>query len=297
MHETVFGSVWEASAITPSPQQCAPAFLFKLLYKRGAEKSESTNCNVALKVRLGAQWLLKDWLCILHMTSWFQLRHCRSFCGLNPLWRQGLVPSLTHELSEILSAFNYNVTGLPVFPRNTATYPRKAPEFKRVHVQFLYFHPTIFVPFLHHIKQFLMTAILHIITSYLHKHLHVNCFYPLKFTSLTIDGQNPPLKTLPTLSLVQTVSANSRQSSPISVGCSPQTFQTLQLFWGVLTLDKNWASYGNRLGVLGPNIVYSNCFAQSFVQRQRINLRRSFNVRSTTFPTERRISFSALPRH
>lgn len=61
MHETVFGSVWEAS-INPPPQQYGhfPAFLFKLLYKRGAEKSDSMNCSVALNVRLGDQSLLKD---------------------------------------------------------------------------------------------------------------------------------------------------------------------------------------------------------------------------------------------
>lgn len=40
----------------------------------------------------------------------------------------------------------------------------------------------------------------------------VNCFYPLKFTSLTINGKNPPLKTILIVSLVQIVSVNSRQS-------------------------------------------------------------------------------------
>lgn len=93
---------------------------------------------------------------------------------------------------------------------------------------------------------------------------HVDWFYPLKFTSLTIGGQNPPLKTIPySFTGRKSVSANSRQSSSMSIGCSPQAFQTLQLFWGVLTLNKNWASYRNHLGVLGPNI---DCFAQSFFQ-------------------------------
>ena len=193
------------------------------------------------------------------MTSWFQLRHCSSFSGLDPFWRQGLDPSLTRELSEFLSVFNDNATGLPVFPRNAATYPGRAPECKYARFQFLYFHPVIFVPFLHHIKEFLMTTILHISPA-----ICTSIFLLTGFVASNSHHSQQMVKSSTQShsdSFTGTVSANSHQSSPMSIGCSPRTFQTLQLFWEVLTPKKNWASYWNHLGVLGLNIIYSNFYA------------------------------------
>lgn len=92
----LFSSIWEASITPPQQKGHFPVFPFQVLYKKWSEKSESMNCLVALKIRLGAQALLKDWLCTLRMTSWFQLRHCRPFWSLNASWIQGPQPHLVN---------------------------------------------------------------------------------------------------------------------------------------------------------------------------------------------------------
>lgn len=74
---------------------------------------------------------------------------------------------------------------------------------KCAQLQFLYFYSAIFVPFLHYIKQFLWQLPVHYHQQ--SAQIYANCFYPSKFTSLTIDGQNLLLKTIPTLSLVQSI--------------------------------------------------------------------------------------------
>lgn len=73
---------------------------------------------------------------------------------------------------------------------------------KCAQLQFLYFCHICSIPPPHQTVP--RDSYLHTITSNLHK-FYANCFYPLKFTSLTIDGQNLPLKTIPTLSLVQSI--------------------------------------------------------------------------------------------
>lgn len=83
-------------------------------------------------------------------------------------------------------------------------------------------------PFLHHIKQFLVTAC----TLPVHYHQQsaqvLWVFYPLKFTSLTPDSQNLSLKTIPTLSLVQPILILNKVY-PCQLGAYPKPYKILLL--------------------------------------------------------------------
>lgn len=103
---------------------------------------------------------------------------------------------------------------------------------KCAQLQFLYFCPAIFVPFLHHIKQFLVTATWTLSPA--------TCTSFILLLSLKIHNRCSKSSTQNhSYTFTGTVNTNSQQSLPMSIGCSSQAFQNLQLLWGLLTLNKN----------------------------------------------------------
>lgn len=95
----------------------------------------SMNSITALRIRLGVHTLLKDQLdALLSAQILLNLQWPK------PFWSQASVPTLTRELSEMLSVFNYNVVGLPNIPWQG--------PWVRVHI-FNFIHPSCHTYLLH----------------------------------------------------------------------------------------------------------------------------------------------------